>query len=259
MATPPAWPAGSFFDQYRLPKRYDRMITPRYESRLERSLEEIRGRIIRAAERSGRDPDGVTLVAVTKAHPLEAVHAALAHDLFDLGENRVEQLAEKAAAVGDERVRWHMIGHVQRRKVPRVAGVAELVHSIDSLRLAQRLSDAAEESGERQPVLIQVNTSGEETKGGLPGQGIGDDLRSILALSGLEVRGLMTMAPFTDDETVLRSTFRGLRELDEEFRQLDGYAGEELSMGMTNDFEIAIEEGSTMIRLGTALFGRRTT
>lgn len=258
MATPPAWPAGSFFDQYRLPKRYDRMITLRYESRLERSLEEIRGRIIRAAERSGRDPDGVTLVAVTKAHPLEAVHAALAHDLFDLGENRVEQLAEKAAAVGDERVRWHMIGHVQRRKVPRVAGVAELVHSIDSLRLAQRLSDAAEESGERQPVLIQVNTSGEETKGGLPGQGIGDDLRSILALSGLEVRGLMTMAPFTDDETVLRSTFRGLRELDEEFRQLDGYAGEELSMGMTNDFEIAIEEGSTMIRLGTALFGRRT-
>lgn len=199
------------------------------------------------------------MVAVTKAHPLEAVHAALAHGLFDLGENRVEQLAEKAAAVGDERVRWHMIGHVQRRKVPRVAGVAELVHSIDSLRLARRLSDVAEESGERQPVLIQVNTSGEETKGGLPGQGIGDDLRSILALSGLEVRGLMTMAPFTDDETVLRSTFRGLRELDEEFRQLDGYAGEELSMGMTNDFEIAIEEGSTMIRLGTALFGRRTT
>ena len=234
------------------------MITPRYESRLERSLVEIRERVIRAAERSGRDPDGVTLVAVTKAHGLEAVHAALAHGIFELGENRVEELTEKAAAVADERVRWHMIGHVQRRKAPRVVGIAELVHSIDSLRLAQRLSNAAEEFGMRQPVLIQVNTSGEVTKGGLPGQGIGDDLRSILALSGLEVRGLMTMAPLTDDERVLRSTFRGLRDLHEELRQLDGYAGAELSMGMSSDFEIAIEEGSTMIRLGTALFGRRT-
>jgi len=234
------------------------MITPVYEARLERSLGEIRERVARAAERSGREPADVTLVAVTKAHPLEAVHAAVAHGLFDLGENRVEDLVEKATALKDERVRWHMIGHVQRRKAPRLVGVAGLVHSIDSLRLAQRLSNVAGEAGTRQPVLIQVNTSGEETKGGFSDRGMDDDLGEVLALPGLEVRGLMTMAPLTDDETVLRSTFRALLRLNERLRQADGYTGDELSMGMTNDFEIAIEEGSTMIRLGTALFGRRT-
>ncbi len=234
------------------------MITPVYEARLERSLGEVRERIARATEGCARDPDAVTLVAVTKAHSLEAVRAALMHGLFDLGENRVEDLAEKAVEVSDERVRWHMIGHLQSRKAPRVVGVAGLVHSVDSLRLARRLSHAAEELGRKQPVLIQVNTSGEETKGGLPGGGIGDDLRDILAMSGLEVRGLMTMAPFTDDEAVLRGTFRGLRELNDRLKGLDGYVGQELSMGMTNDYEIAIEEGSTMIRLGTALFGGRT-
>ncbi len=234
------------------------MITPVYEARIERSLGAIRERIARAAERSGRDPGEVTLVAVTKAHPLDAVRAALAHGLFDLGENRVEDLAEKAAAVGDTRVRWHMIGHLQSRKAARVVGVAGLVHSVDSLRLARRVSNAAEEAGGRQAVLIQVNTSGEETKSGLQGREIGGDLWEILELPGLQIRGLMTMAPLTDDETVLRGTFRALREINDELRGSDGYTAEELSMGMTNDFEIAIEEGSTMIRLGTALFGGRT-
>ena len=234
------------------------MITPVYEARIERSLGAIRERIARAAERSGRDPGEVTLVAVTKAHPLDAVRAALAHGLFDLGENRVEDLAEKAAAVGDTRVRWHMIGHLQSRKAARVVGVAGLVHSVDSLRLARRVSNAAEEAGGRQAVLIQVNTSGEETKSGLQGREIGGDLWEILELPGLQIRGLMTMAPLTHDETVLRGTFRALREINDELRGSDGYTAEELSMGMTNDFEIAIEEGSTMIRLGTALFGGRT-
>ena len=234
------------------------MITPVYEARIERSLGAIRERIARAAERSGRDPGEVTLVAVTKGHPLDAVRAALAHGLFDLGENRVEDLAEKAAAVGDTRVRWHMIGHLQSRKAARVVGVAGLVHSVDSLRLARRVSNAAEEAGGRQAVLIQVNTSGEETKSGLQGREIGGDLWEILELPGLQIRGLMTMAPLTDDETVLRGTFRALREINDELRGSDGYTAEELSMGMTNDFEIAIEEGSTMIRLGTALFGGRT-
>jgi len=233
------------------------MTTPDYETRLERSLGEIRGRIARAAERSGREADQVTLVAVTKAHPLAAVQAALEYDLTDLGENRVDDLVDKAATMADDRVRWHMIGHLQRRVAPRLVGVAGLVHSIDSLRLGQRLSNAAEEAGHRQHVLVQVNTSGEHSKGGLPGS-IGEDLRGILSLSGLEVRGLMTMAPFTDDERVVRGTFRALRELRDELRQFDGFEGNELSMGMTNDFEIAIEEGSTMIRLGTALFGGRT-
>jgi pyridoxal phosphate enzyme (YggS family) len=233
------------------------MTTPDYEARLERSLGEVRARIAGAVARSVRDADQVTLVAVTKAHPLAAVQAALTYGLVDLGENRVEDLVERASTIADDRVRWHMIGHLQRRVAPRLVGVAGLVHSIDSLKLGQRLSNAAEEAGHRQRVLIQVNTSGEHSKGGLQGS-IGDDLRGILSLPGLEVRGLMTMAPFTQDEDVIRGTFRTLRELGDELRQFDGYVGNELSMGMTNDFEIAIEEGSTMIRLGTALFGGRT-
>lgn len=234
------------------------MITLTYETRLAESLPEIQERITNAAERSGRDGDDITLVAVTKAHPIDAVHAALAHGLFHLGENRVEELEWKAASLKDERVRWHMIGHVQRRKVPRLLGKADLVHSVDSIRLAKQLSDRSVAAGKVEDVLVQVNTSGEGTKGGFAAEGSGEELSAILSLPGLNTRGLMTMAPFTDDEAVLRKTFRRVRMLHEELCGVEGYSGEQLSMGMTNDFEVAIEEGSTMIRIGTALFGRRS-
>jgi pyridoxal phosphate enzyme (YggS family) len=233
------------------------MITSTYDERVTASLPEIRDRISEAAERSGRGSDEITLVAVTKAHPLEAVEAALSHGLFDLGENRTAELARKRAAVGDARIRWHMIGHVQRRKAPGLVGGVDLVHSIDSVRLAERLSRAAQEADATVPVLVQVNTSGEESKSGFHGKGLKDEVLSVLPLRGLEVRGLMTMAPFTSDETSLRNTFEGVRVLHEELCAEEGYCGEHLSMGMTNDFEIAIEEGSTMIRIGTALFGKR--
>ena len=234
------------------------MITSTYDERVTASLPEIQDRISRAAGRSGRAPDEVTLVAVTKAHPIEAVRAALSHGLFDLGENRTEELEWKRASVEDGRAQWHMIGHVQRRKAPRLVGIADLVHSIDSVRLAERLSKAAVEAGEVVPVLVQVNTSGEESKAGFQGGDLEDEVLSVLALPGVEVRGLMTMAPFTSDEATLRRTFEGVRILHEELRAFEGYRGDHLSMGMTNDFEIAIEEGSTMIRIGTALFGKRT-
>ena len=233
------------------------MITSTYDERVAVSLPEIRDRISDAAGRSGRGLTDVTLVAVTKAHPIEAVQAALSHGLFDLGENRTEELEWKRAAVEEGRVQWHMIGHVQRRKAPRLVGVADLVHSIDSVRLAERLSNAAVEAGKVVSVLVQVNTSGEESKGGFRGGGFKDEVRRVLDLPGLEIRGLMTMAPLTDDEALLRRTFEGVRMLHEELRAFGGYCGEHLSMGMTNDFEIAIEEGSTMIRIGTALFGKR--
>ena len=196
-------------------------------------------------------------MAVTKAHPIEAVEAALAHGLFDLGENRTEELEWKHGAVKDGLAQWHMIGHIQRRKAPRLIGIADLVHSIDSVRLAERISKAAVEAGEILPVLVQVNTSGEESKAGFQGSDLSDEVLGVLALPGLEVRGLMTMAPFTSDEAILRRTFERVRILDEELRAFEGYCGDHLSMGMTNDFEIAIEEGSTMIRIGTALFGKR--
>ncbi len=233
------------------------MITSTYDERLTASLPDIRDRISTAAQRSGRGSDDVTLVAVTKGHPIEAVEVALSHGLFDLGENRTEELARKRAAVEDGRIRWHMIGHVQRRKAQGLVGRADLVHSIDSVRLAERLSKAAVEAGEVVPVLVQVNTSGEESKAGFQGGALRDEVSRVLALPGLAVRGLMTMAPFTSDEALLRLTFEGARILHEELRALEGYCGDHLSMGMTNDFEIAIEEGSTMIRIGTALFGKR--
>ncbi len=233
------------------------MITSTYDERVAASLPEVQDRISDAARRSGRASDEVTLVAVTKAHPIEAVQAALSHGLFDLGENRTEELEWKHGRVEDGRVRWHMIGHVQRRKAPRLIGIADLVHSIDSVRLAERLSKAAVEATEVLPVLVQVNTSGEESKAGFQGGGLKDGVLSVLGLPGLEVRGLMTMAPFTSDEATLRRTFEGVRILNEELRAFEGYCGDHLSMGMTNDFEIAIEEGSTMIRIGTALFGKR--
>lgn len=233
-------------------------MTSEYDVRLTASLPGIRERISKAAERSGRNSEDVTLVAVTKSHPIEAVTAALSHGLYELGENRTEELAWKREEIQDPSVRWHMIGHVQGRKAPTLVGMADLVHSIDSVRLAERLSRAAVDAGTTVAVLLQVNTSGEETKSGLQGRDLKDEVMRVLALQGLKVRGLMTMAPFTDDETLLRRTFVGLRVFHEGLRAAEGYCGDHLSMGMTNDFEIAIEEGSTMIRIGTALFGKRT-
>ena len=210
-----------------------------------------------AALAAGRDPAGVRLVAVTKGHPLEALQAALEAGIPDLGENRVEELEEKEAALGRDGATWHMIGHLQSRKAARAAEAAHLIHSVDSLHLAEKLSRAGEGRGSEVRVLAQVNTSGEESKGGLEPAGAVEAVLAMAALPRLRVEGLMTMAPFVDDAEVLSSAFRRLRETLEEVRRHDPRVGPELSMGMTNDFEIAIREGSTLVRIGTALFGER--
>jgi len=225
---------------------------------LQANVDQVREEVRAAAERSGRSPDDVTLVAVTKGHPFDVVEAALAVGLRHLGENRVESLVERAARVVEQDCRWHMVGRLQRRQAPDLHGVAHLVHSVDSVRLAERLSRTAPEGRPPLRILVQVNTSGEEAKTGLPREEAVEGVAQILELPGLEVDGLMTMAPFTDRESVLRRTFAGLRKLAEELRRdLPGYRGRELSMGMSNDYQVAVEEGSTMIRLGTALFGER--
>lgn len=225
---------------------------------LQANVDRVRAEVRVAAERSGRSPDDVTLVAVTKGHPFEVVETALAAGLRDLGENRVEFLVERAARVAEPDCRWHMVGRLQRRQAPELHGVAHLVHSVDSLRLAERLSHTAPEGHLPLRVLVQVNTSGEEAKTGFPPEEAMEGMARILELPGLAVEGLMTMAPFTDRETVVRRTFVGLRELAESLRgELPEYRGRELSMGMSNDYQVAVEEGSTMIRLGTALFGER--
>jgi len=212
-----------------------------------------------AATRGGRSATDITLVAVTKGHPFEVVEAALEVGLRDLGENRVESLVERAARVTVVGCRWHMVGRLQRRQAPELHGSADLVHSVDSLRLAERLARTAPEGSEPPlGILVQVNTSGEDAKTGMAPDEAPDTVAQILELRELRVQGLMTMAPYTDDERVLRATFAGLRELAGELRrQLPEYRGMELSMGMSNDYRVAVEEGSTMIRLGTALFGER--
>ncbi len=228
-----------------------------YRERLATTLPRVRERIHRAACEAGRDPAGITLVAVTKGHPVEALRAALEAGVRDLGENRVEELEEKVGVVGRDAARWHMIGHVQGRKAPRVAERADLVHSVDSLRLATRLSRAVVERGGDLRVLVQVNTSGEGSKSGFDAPEAVDATLAVAALPALEVDGLMTMAPLVDDERILASTFARLRETLEEVRRQDRRVGGELSMGMTNDLEIAVREGSTLVRIGTALFGER--
>jgi pyridoxal phosphate enzyme (YggS family) len=220
-------------------------------------LAECRERIDAARERSGGD-QSVTLVAVTKTHPPELLAAARDAGLEDVGENRVGELAEKVEALGREAFRWHLVGHLQRNKAARALHHFDLLHSLDSLRLARTLSEEA--AGREAPVrvLVQVNTSGEASKYGLDPQEAPNTLEQICALPQLAVEGLMTMAPYTDDQAVLRRTFRAARDLWElASGQVEGFRPLHLSMGMSNDYEIAVEEGSTLVRLGTALFGER--
>lgn len=223
-------------------------------------LAEVRERIAAACARAGRGADSVRLVAVTKTHPAAAVEAALAAGLEDIGENRVQELEEKVAEIGRSRATWHLIGNLQRNKAKKAIRLFDLVHSLDSERLARKLSDEAVEAGIEVRALVQVNTSGEESKSGYGPDELVDALGAITALPGLTIEGLMTMAPYTADERTLRATFAGARELrDRAARELPGFRPVHLSMGMSNDFEIAVEEGSTLLRLGTVLFGERDT
>jgi pyridoxal phosphate enzyme (YggS family) len=229
-----------------------------YAARLERALPAVLERIERATSGAGRPADSVRLVAVTKSHPLEAVDAALAAGLQDLGENRVHELEEKSEARSGSGARWHMIGHIQGRKAGRVADLADLIHSVDSTKLAERLSRIAVEEGVEVAGLVQVNTSGERSKSGFDAIEAVERIHRIAELPGLRVEGLMTMAPFVEDEAVLTGAFAGLRDVLERLRGITSAVGPELSMGMTNDMEYAIRQGSTMVRIGTALFGERT-
>jgi len=220
-------------------------------------LARVRERIERARERAGRT-DAVTLVAVTKTHPPELVQAAIAAGVADVGENRVQELAEKVDAVGRAAVRWHLIGHLQRNKVGRALPLFDLLHSLDSVRLAEALSAEAVKTGTTVRALVEVNSVGEESKEGFPAADAIDAVGRIAELPGIELLGMMTMAPFTDDQDVVRRAFRTTRELCEEAaRQVAGFRGHELSMGMSNDFEIAVEEGATLVRVGSSIFGER--
>jgi pyridoxal phosphate enzyme (YggS family) len=218
-------------------------------------LEAVRDRIAKAAKRAGRVPDEVRIVAVTKTHPIERVREAAAAGLLDIGENRVQEALAKQEAWPDAPVRWHLIGHLQRNKAKLAAGRFALIHSLDSVRLADALEQAAATRNAVQDVLVQVNVAREDQKDGCAPEDAGALLAHATTLPHLLVQGWMTIAPLTDDAESIRKTFRGLRELAS--RLPPASSRPVFSMGMSSDFEIAVEEGATLLRLGTILFGER--
>jgi pyridoxal phosphate enzyme (YggS family) len=198
----------------------------------------------------------VRIVAVTKTHPPEAVRAAVAAGLRDVGENRVQEALEKQAALGDVPVEWHLIGTLQRNKARHCVGRFAVIHSLDRLDLAAELGRRLA-PGARQVVLVQVNCSGEPQKGGVEPDGLPALLDALGPVAGLDIRGLMTMSALTEDTAEQRKAFRLLRDL-RDAAERSGHRLPELSMGMSGDYAVAVEEGATMIRLGTVLFGERT-
>lgn len=233
----------------------------------------VRAEIARACERAGRSVDEVTLVAVSKTHAPPLIVEAVRAGVRDLGENRPEEAAPKmqaVAALTPGPVCWHMIGHVQSRKARLVTRGYTLLHSLDSVRLAERLARYLDAQGQTLDVLLQMNVSGEATKEGFdayqwnkrPTQRatLWRDVEAILALPALRVRGLMTMAPLTDDPEMARPVFAALRDLRDALREdFPGADWSALSMGMTDDYPVAIEEGATLVRIGRAIFGERHT
>lgn len=220
------------------------------------SLARVRETVARHQEAGGWTHP-VRIVAVTKTHGPDAVRAALAAGLTDIGENRVQEALQKQEALAGLPVAWHLIGTLQRNKARHAAGRFALIHSVDRAELATEL-DRRVPAGARQPVLVQVNCSGEPQKGGVEPEGLPELLEVLAGLSKLDVRGLMTMSALTDDVAEQRRAFRLLREL-RDAAERGGAALPELSMGMSGDFPAAVEEGATMIRLGTVLFGERGT
>ena len=221
-------------------------------------LEAVRERIAAACERAGRDPAEVTIVGVTKTHPVDAVEEALAAGQVDLGENRAQELAPKAeeAAGMGLAPRWHFIGGLQRNKVRQVLPHIAVLHSLDSVRLAAEIEKRAEQGRSPDPDVplpcyVEVNVGGEASKQGAEAAEVGELLRGVAGMQHVEVVGLMTVAPQVDDPEQVRPVFRELREL----ARAHGLEG--LSMGMTEDYEVAIEEGATMVRLGRVIFGPR--
>jgi pyridoxal phosphate enzyme (YggS family) len=225
------------------------------------NLATVQARIRAAAARVQRDPTGITLVAVSKTKPMALIEAAYAAGQRDFGENRLEELWEKVAAaqtLGLNAIRWHMIGTIQSRKTSQLVGPFTLIHSIDRAKIAERLDRDALAASCVLSVLLEVNVSGEASKHGFAPADLLTSASDLLALPALRVDGLMTMAPFVADAEATRPVFRALRQLRDELRQrYPTAAWSQLSMGMTNDFEIAVEEGATLVRVGSAIFGTR--
>lgn len=222
------------------------------------NLKDVESKIAAACEKAGRQRSEVTLIAVSKTKPVELIRDAIDYGMKDFGENKVQEMCDKMEIIS-EKLNWHMIGHLQRNKVKYIVDKAYLIHSVDSLRLAEQINSEAEKKNVICNILIEVNIAGEESKFGVAKDEVKPLLEAIKNLKHVHVKGLMTIAPFVDDAEDNRKYFREMHKLFIDMRQenTDNVSMEVLSMGMTGDYQVAIEEGATMVRVGTGIFGAR--
>lgn len=222
------------------------------------NLEEVKNRILAACKRAGRNPQEVTLVAVSKTKPADMITEAYAAGIRDFGENKVQELCEKHQALPED-IRWHMIGHLQRNKVKQVIDKAVLIHSVDSLRLAEQIEEEAARRNLIADILLEVNVAEEESKFGFKPEETEKAVLEIAKFPHVEIKGLMTIAPFVENSEENRPVFKKLKKfyVDMQSKNIDNVNMNMLSMGMTGDYEIAIEEGATLVRVGTGIFGTR--
>ena len=225
---------------------------------LEENLKKVQENIRIACEKAGRDPSEVTLIAVSKTKPVETLKEAYDLGVRVFGENKVQELDKKIDALPED-ISWHMIGHLQRNKVKYIAGRVELIHSVDSFRLAEEINIHAKKQGIVIPILIEVNVAEEESKFGVSVEDTEELIRQIAELDGVSIRGLMTIAPYVVDSEENREIFHKIKDLsiDIASKNIDNVSMDILSMGMTGDYMVAIEEGATMVRVGTGIFGER--
>ena len=225
---------------------------------IKKNLEEVEEKICAACKRAGRERSEVTLIAVSKTKPVEMLEACMENGITTFGENKVQELCSKYEVLPKE-LHWHLIGHLQRNKVKYITDKAELIHSVDSLRLAEAISEDAVKKGVNVNILIEVNVAQEDTKFGLKTEEVESLIRAISVLPNIYVKGLMTIAPYTEVPEENRPIFRTLKQLsvDIDSKNIDNVSMSVLSMGMTGDYEVAIEEGATFVRVGTGIFGER--
>lgn len=254
------WRLISHFLSVQLPA--DMTSEPAVEMGLCARFADVHARIRLAAERCKRQATDITVVAITKTHPAERIREALACGATDFGENRVQEAEGKILEVGRNQARWHLVGHLQTNKAKRAVRLFDVIHSVDSVELAQRLDRLCDEEGrDLLPVLVQVKLGSEDTKSGIDEEHLLEVVRAVASCRNIKLIGLMSVPPYFDNPEDVRPFFRRLRELRDDIREQGFFSGGdgELSMGMTHDFEVAIEEGATIVRVGTAIFGERPT
>ena len=222
------------------------------------NIEQVEAKIDAACKRSGRDRSEVTLIAVSKTKPVSDIYEVMETGIIDFGENKVQEMTDKIETI-NKPLNWHMIGHLQRNKVKYIVDKACLIHSVDSLRLAEQISLDAAKKNVEVDILIEVNIADEATKFGLEKEAVIELVEAVSKLQNVHIKGLMTVAPFTDNAEDNRPYFRNLKQLSVDIAQknIDNVTMSVLSMGMTGDYEVAIEEGATMVRVGTGIFGER--